>query len=157
MDANKQICLRPSPSNLQCASTVGAIMDKKNSNIRRHSIGQAFHNNWRRIDTENKSVAANANANANASAPTNTTANAKTSTSMVIAFLLKDLHVSNGTSTELALRSSWGQNNESGWGTKRTETEPVWGSKKPKRVWGPVLGVKRWSMRLKVDGVPRFN
>ncbi|GKB35048.1 probable ADP-ribosylation factor GTPase-activating protein AGD11 isoform X1 [Tanacetum coccineum] len=78
MDANKQICLRPSPSNLQCASTVGAIMDKKNSNIRRHSIGQAFRNSWRRKDTENKGVAANANA----PAATNTTANAKTSTSM---------------------------------------------------------------------------
>lgn len=82
MDANKQICLRPSPSNLQCASTnvVGAIMEKKNSNIRRHSIGQAFRNSWRRKDTENKAVAANANTNASAAA------NAKTSTSMVIAF-----------------------------------------------------------------------
>ncbi|PWA37907.1 C2 domain, Arf GTPase activating protein [Artemisia annua] len=81
MDANKQICLLPSPSNLQRASTnvVGAVMEKKNSNIRRHSIGQAFRNSWRRKDTENKAVAAIANTNASAAV---TTANARTSTSM---------------------------------------------------------------------------
>ncbi|GKA83480.1 hypothetical protein Tco_0805075 [Tanacetum coccineum] len=35
---------------------------------------------------------------------------------------------------------SWGKNNESGWGKERTETEAVWGSKKPEKETKKGLG-----------------
>ncbi|GJR88793.1 hypothetical protein Tco_0212804 [Tanacetum coccineum] len=40
----------------------------------------------------------------------------------------------------LVVRGSWGQNNESGWGTEITETEVVWGSKKPEKETKKGLG-----------------
>ncbi|GJR53331.1 hypothetical protein Tco_1403852 [Tanacetum coccineum] len=42
----------------------------------------------------------------------------------------------------LVVRGSWGQNNESGWGTERTETEAVWGSKKPEKETKKGFGVR---------------
>ncbi|GJS48456.1 hypothetical protein Tco_0598577 [Tanacetum coccineum] len=50
---------------------------------------------------------------------------------------------------------SWGQNNESGWGTERTEPEAMWGSNKPEKETKKGLGTHHccWSKKPSSDAL----